>query len=54
MEGQTEGKIADVAGDQLAVHVVQAVEGMYNLPNLVILSRIFNPSSHQDFSAPYL
>jgi FKBP12-rapamycin complex-associated protein len=30
MEGQTESKITDVAGDQLAVHVVQAVEGMYN------------------------
>ena len=28
MEGQTEGKTADIAGDQLAVHVVQAVEGM--------------------------
>jgi len=31
MEGQSDGKISDVAGDQLAVHVVQAVEGMYNL-----------------------
>jgi len=35
MEGQTEGKITDVAGDQLAVHVVQAVEGMYNLSDLL-------------------
>lgn len=28
MEGQTEGKTTDISGDQLAVHVVQAVEGM--------------------------
>jgi hypothetical protein len=30
MEGQTEGKVSDVAGDQLAVHVVQSFEGMNN------------------------
>jgi len=28
MESQTEGKITDVAGDGLASHVIQAVEGM--------------------------